>query len=332
MPSTVSSLLASVSLVPSGCVPWGEPVPETRAGVYVVSTTSSATKVDQTHASYPVDMTALERLLAICPSLTLDAVRPTASQLAERLSAYWITGESVLYIGLAGQPLKSRVGQYYRTSLGAAKPHKGGWWLKTLAICDQLSVHFAVTADFKNAEEEMMRAFARGVSPSSLAALPASEPVMPFANLRDGDWRRRRHGIRGETTTNATATPSRPSRAAKPPTGKKPAALDTSSGPRPLDAARTRLARYRSRPVTANDIEAGQIRLSGPVKTMFPRERQDVAIVLRGKPMTCRWDPRYGPPERSGVLRVGKAATTQFLGAGDVLEVFKANGFAHLDR
>ena len=32
------------------------------------------------------------------------------------------------------QPLRTRVRQYYTTPLGAAKPHKGGWWLKTLAV------------------------------------------------------------------------------------------------------------------------------------------------------------------------------------------------------
>ncbi len=37
--------------------------------------------------------------------------------------------------------------------------------------------------------------------------------------------------------------------------------------------------------------------------------------------LTCRWDPRYGEKERSGVIRVGKEAARDLLSAGDVLAV-----------
>ncbi len=51
----------------------------------------------------------------------------------------------------------------------------------------------------------MLRAFASCVSRRSRGALPSGKPVMPFANLRDGDYRRRSHGIKGETTDSSTA-------------------------------------------------------------------------------------------------------------------------------
>lgn len=100
---------------------------------------------------------------------------------------------------LAG-PLRKRVRQYCKTPLGAAKPHKGGWWLKTLAVLDDLHVHYAATPDFKDAEEGMLHTFAAGVSDASRALLPPNDSAMPFANLRDGDWRRRNHRITGATT------------------------------------------------------------------------------------------------------------------------------------
>lgn len=49
------------------------------------------------------------------------------------------------------------------------------------------------------AEAEMLRAFAAGVSEDARRRLPAGDPVMPFANLRDADWRRKKHGLTGTT-------------------------------------------------------------------------------------------------------------------------------------
>ncbi len=77
--------------------------------------------------------------------------------------------------------------QYYKTPPGAARPHAGGWWLKTLSALGDLHVHFAATADFKNAEENMLRRFAANVSDDSRNHLPADGPIMPFANLRGGE-------------------------------------------------------------------------------------------------------------------------------------------------
>jgi hypothetical protein len=104
----------------------------------------------------------------------------------------------VVYIGLATS-LRGRVGGYYRTPLGAMKPHAGGWWLKTLAVLDQLWVHYAPTPDFKNAEKKMLKTFADAVSPQTRAALHDQERVMPFANLRGCDNLVKRHGITGAT-------------------------------------------------------------------------------------------------------------------------------------
>jgi hypothetical protein len=330
VPSTATSL-AAVGLEPGGCVPWGTPVPETSTGVYIVSlpTTGCPGAIDHVRASAPLSDAALAELMAVCPDLTLDGqLRPTRKQLAQRIGSYWLADECVLYIGLAGQPLRTRVRQYYTTPLGAAKPHKGGWWLKTLAVLGELHVHFAVTNDFNDAEEDMMRTFAAAVSDTSRAALPAGEPVMPFANLRDGDWRRRGHGISGATTRTsasgghraklAAAGSARPARAAPAPTSATAAPASRAGSSQPAITPH-----YRSQNITAKDIEVGQVRIPrGATKTILPYDRQDVTVVLRGRDLgERRWDPRYGPPERSGVVRVGKDAARELLTAGDVLAV-----------
>ena len=278
VPSTVTSLLNSVGLDPGGCAPWGTPLPELRPGVYVVALTSTTDRVGSTHARAPFSGYALDALITACPGLSLDGVSgPTRDQLAARMGQYWLPDECVLYIGLTGRPLRNRVRQYYKTPLGAAKPHAGGWWLKTLAVLDALVVHYAVTDDYKDAEEEMLRAFAANVSAVSRDRLPAGEPAMPFANLRDGRWRRRAHGIRG--ATGAAAKRADP----------KPDAPRSAAAPARVVGTTSR----RSQKVTAKDIEAGQVRIPGETKSLLPSERQDITVRLHGQHLTCRWDPRH---------------------------------------
>ena len=42
---------------------------------------------------------------------------------ARRISGFWLPEQVILYTGLAGQPLCTRVRQYYTTPLGAKRPH-----------------------------------------------------------------------------------------------------------------------------------------------------------------------------------------------------------------
>ena len=171
----------------------------------------------------------------------------------------------------------------------------------------------------------MLRAFAAGVSHTTRGALPAGDPVMPFANLRDGDWQRKRHGIRGATSEAARST------GAVPKTTKV-----TGSKPSTASPAQTRKSpatpHFRSQGVTESDIRAGQVRIPiGATKTILPRERQDIRVLLVGRDLTCRWDPRYGKKERSGVIRVGRTAARELLHPGDVLAVsMRADGTAQL--
>jgi hypothetical protein len=258
--------------------------------------------------------------------MTLDGrAHPTGAQIASRIGSYWLADECVLYIGLAGQPLRSRVRQYYRTPVGAAKPHKGGWWLKTLFVLGDLYIHYAATPRFKGAEEEMLRAFAANVSDASRAQWPTGEPIMPFANLRDGDWRRREHGIRNATSATVVQRAPESGRIVRPLT--EPAARSTGNRSRTKSRPATPAAPHRSQKVTANDVNVGQVRIPrGQTKTILPHERCNVAVELRGHELNARWDPRYGPPERSGVLHIGKAIAADLLSPGDVLVVTVSDG------
>lgn len=83
----------------------------------------------------------------------------------------------------------------------------------------------------------------------------------------------------------------------------------------------------RSQPVTAKDLAAGRIRLPNAAKRLFPPERTDVEVILRGTRVQCRYDPRTGPDrERSAVLLVGKALLSELVRPGEVLRLSRGLG------
>jgi hypothetical protein len=199
VPSTVSSVLAAAGLVPQGHVSWGAKVPETAPGVYVVSLTENVTATTPTADPCPISPTAITRLLRARPELRIDGKRPTKQALTERVSAFWLADETVLYIGLAGTSLRNRVAQYYRTPLGARKPHAGGWFLKLLSDIDSLHVHYAASANPSVAESSMLGAFCSAVSAASRERLFDPGRPFPFANLEWPPGTRKQHGITGAT-------------------------------------------------------------------------------------------------------------------------------------
>lgn len=198
MPSTVSGVFAAAGLEPEGVVRWGDPAGDERGGVYVVALTDQLDAMELLPAA-PISDAAIDELLAARPELTLDGRRPSRRGLADRVAAFWLSDETIIYIGLATS-LRSRVRGFYKTPIGAKRPHSGGWFLKTLADPYRLYVHFARVADFDAAEIAMLEAFVDGVAPKTRAALADPEHPWPFANLevrRGGRKIRKRHGIKG---------------------------------------------------------------------------------------------------------------------------------------
>ena len=315
MPSTVADVFAAAGVPPAGVVRWHTAVPQPKAGVYVVALTDDIASMASARADAPIDPARLENLLAVRPELLLDGGRPTAAELVDRLRRFWLADEVVLYIGLASRSVRTRVGQYYKTPLGARRPHAGGWWLKTLSVLDELSVHFAASPDFSTAEGRALRAWASAVSSRSRGALHDRELVAPFANLRTASGAIKAHGITGATGGLSGG-----------PEDARPAATRSTVRPHAAKpAARPKLAgdaHAVSQRVTARDVSAGQVRFPRAAKTLFPPERALVDAVLRGREMRGRWDPRVGPDrERSGVLAFGRGKLDGVVSADDVLMV-----------
>ncbi len=131
----------------------------------------------------------------------------------------------------------------YATRLGARSPHAGGWPLKTLAVLDELHVHYAYCDRVRDVERAMLDAFAAAISPSTRAALPGGV-ALPFANLVGGG-RRQPHGITGAKAPRRTRTPR------------------GGHAPQPADQSTARAARpVRSAQVTAEQL-AARLGISG---------------------------------------------------------------------
>lgn len=344
MPSSVAEIFAAARAVPAGVVPWGTPparpteseAPTT--GLYVVSLTDRPESAAGALGDAPISAAAIDALLAVRPELTLDRARPTREQLAERLAAFWLPDEVIVYIGLAGPrasrppegEVAKRVGEYYKTPLGARSPHAGGWPLKTLSCLNQLFVHFAYCGDVNTAEHDAIAKFAAKVSAATRAGLHDPLRLMPFANLEFPRGNPKDHGIRGARAPKAaggsklTAAATSADAASAPPAPHAQAAPRHATESERRPAVRTVTPHHRSQNVTAKDIEVGQVRIPiGATKRILPPARTDVRVVLRGRDLgVCRWDPRYGTDkERSGVIRVGKAAARELLTGRDVLAV-----------
>jgi hypothetical protein len=325
MPSNVADIFAAAGATPDGVVGWGTPpaaptpLISPATGIYVVALTDDLESCAAALEAPPISDAAADELLSVRAELTVDGVRPTRDQLVERLAAFWFPDEVVLYIGLAG-PRKNkpapgevakRVGEYYDTPLGATGPHAGGWPLKMLSCLPDLHVHYAYCEDVKKAEGDCIGYFAKHVSGESRASLRDPVRVMPYANLEFPKGNAKNHGIRG-------ARAPRIKRDAKP----RAARAAQAAIPSPSTAQPAVTPHHRSQNVTAKDIEAGQVRIPiGATKAMLPPARQDIVVVLRGHELTCRWNPRYGEKERSGVIRVGKAVARDLLSPGDVLTI-----------
>ncbi len=195
-----ADILASVGAVLSGTCKWREPVPSRKHGVYVVSLHPDHDN-GKGLAAAPVDKGTLEEWLGRCPGLTIDTHRPSSDELSAHLAAWWLPTTSILYIGkIETRSLRERVDEYYRTPLGALRPHSGGYWLKTLNLLDELHVHYSEVASDVSAgqiEDDLLNAFLH-LNTDIPEAHCEPELPLPWANLqveRPPPRRRRDHRL-----------------------------------------------------------------------------------------------------------------------------------------
>ena len=312
MASTVDRIFRSAGLHPAGVLPWGESVPERGAGVYLVALTKELGSTDAALPTAPIDPARVKTLLRARPELQMDGRRPTAKELADRVVASWLPDEVVVYIGLAGTSLRSRVGQYYRTPLGARRPHAGGWFIKLLGNLDELWVHYAPFDRPSEAENRMLDSFCSHVSEKAKLALHDLDHPFPFANLEWPPGTRKRHGITGAKEPRGQGAS---------PQGMRPRARTVMKAPPAALTGST--SGLITQPVTGPDLAAGRIRIPrGATKKALPQEPTRIQVNLRGEVLDCNYKPRFDPsPERSGVIGISKASLARLVRIGEVLQV-----------
>lgn len=200
-------LVRAAGLELGDCVPWGTPPSSRVPGIYIVSTAEDPAEAVG-WAGAPVSTERTAAWLAACPRMSLAGSSPTPETLAAHLARWWLP-VSVLYIGLTTQPLRSRVVQYYKTPLGAEKPHAGGNWIQTLApnVLDACWVHLAELVDgepsavkerVEEAEEAALGSFLADGERVRPPGHPEPDLPLPFANLqiiRKGSKSTRQHAI-----------------------------------------------------------------------------------------------------------------------------------------
>jgi len=196
MPTTIAEAFSAVALTGRSVVGWGTNPKTSGSGVYIVSLTGSSDTLDGRLAEAPLAAARFQRWLNVRPELTLDGFRPTVQQLTDRTQRFWVPDEVILYIGRATS-LTTRLQAYYRTPIGACRPHSGGYFLKLLSNLDQLWVHYAPCPDFKLKEDGMLRRFCEHVSQDSRRVLKDPAHPFPFANLEWPQGTRKAHGLLG---------------------------------------------------------------------------------------------------------------------------------------
>ncbi|WP_426007641.1 hypothetical protein ACPFL9_05820 [Paenarthrobacter sp. NyZ202] len=197
MTISVGDLFTRSGLEPDGVVPWGTSVPLNVPGVYVVASTPSLGDAAGHVPTYSPDPLAFRALRMLCPNPTIDGRAASDHELASRIGAFWIPETPILYAGLAGTSVQTRVRQYYSTAIGQRSPHAGGWWLKTMAELDDLYVHFAAASDPAGAESNLLRTFAASVPAPAMRTLHDKERIAPFANVEVRKGVHKRHGLKG---------------------------------------------------------------------------------------------------------------------------------------
>jgi len=243
----------------------------------------------------------------------MDGLTPTLEDLYARIESFWIADEVVVYIGLATN-LSKRLSQYYRTPIGAPKPHSGGYFLKLLSSLSNLWIHYAECDNFDVAESAMLKRFCANVSVESRRTLRDSRHPFPFANLEWPRGTRKAHGFSGVRWEVA-------------PTEQKQVIHPI---PTRNDNSMSLMSVNRTQRITVKDIENGRVRIpaigAAETKQLFPDVKAKVDVLLRGKSLSCSWNPNMGPDrERSGVLGVSRTTLQQLVRANEVLGVTRSS-------
>ena len=274
MPIEPGVLFRAVGLTPDGPARWGAPIRATGPGVFLAEWPVVAERA-------PVDISAVGTWLARVETLRVDGERPTGKALAARLAAWWLPGETVVYVGSA-KALGRRIEAMAATPLGDARPNPAGQWLKALRGFEGARLWWAATDAAEEYEDALLEAFAAAVPATAVAALPDASLVLPFANRRRPGGRLRADGVAGSTAE--PVVPAEPASTAAGPGSRR----------RPADIPEADLARL-------NDL-LQRLACGEPALQITPSQANAEGAVRR----LLGEDPARPPSALGQLLRAGK--------------------------
>lgn len=185
MATSIKELVEKVGLSPAKIqsVKWNTPINCKSEGVYIVSLSDSA-EGSVTMEEFPISMDILRRWIEKLGYFTVDGKETKDTGIIKnRLAEFWLTDESILYIGKASTSIGNRVRQYYNTAIGESRPHAGGHWIKLLKNLNNLAIFYIPCKDAEKIEGELLAKFGEQTSDRTKAKLLNKGPILPFANL-----------------------------------------------------------------------------------------------------------------------------------------------------
>jgi transcription elongation factor GreA len=239
-------------------------------------------------ASAPIELTRVGKWIERVDTLRLDGERPTSRVLAARLAAFWLPSQVVLYLGATPTSVANRVRALRETPLGERRPHSGGHWLQVLTGLEQARIWWATTDAVEEYEDAILAAFGEAVPAAERAALPDTEVVLPFANLRTPTGARKQTGLTGSIRADPIATPPPPIRVVQLPDGDADGANGqppARKGRSPATASSKRAVapkKEAARPLEQVQLTAeGAARLRDELKTLTEARRPEVIARIR---------------------------------------------------
>ena len=237
--ASAPELLRAVGLMADGPVVWGRPTPYGGPGVFVV-------ELPAPRPTAPIELTRVGKWIERVESFRLDGERPTSRQVAARLASFWLPSQQVLFVGATPVSVRGRISALRETALGDRKPSPGGHWLHVLTGLGTARIWWAATEAIEEYEDALLDAFAAGIPPEERAALPDTDTVLPFANLRTPTGARKRTGLTGTLLAEPAAPPAPGTRVVTFPDGDAEGARGEPPGPKrratPAAGARPRAA------------------------------------------------------------------------------------------
>jgi transcription elongation factor GreA len=182
-----AALLRAVGLLPDGPVRWGRPVRYGGPGVFVVELPAPV-------ANAPLDLAKVGKWLEHVPDLRMHGERPVSKALMARLAQFWLPRHTVLFVGSTPGSVGGRVAAVEKTVPGDRRPAASGHWLHLLRTTPDMLVWWAATDAPEEYEDALLETFALTVG-EDRDALPDTEIVLPWANLRTPAGARKATGI-----------------------------------------------------------------------------------------------------------------------------------------